>query len=224
MPVTCLDCGVQLATRNRQHKRCKPCAGLARRKLPRVCRICGSPTQPGFDRCRPCYWKERTYRPADALTCPDCGGKKSVSAARCWECSLAYKRTQDPSVFTCTQCGDPVLSRRKLCRSCAAKARHDSPKVCTQCERPAVGRGLCKIHYRDWRRKEYPTTVLKNIKQVVGDMPCACCGYNRTRVQCHRIIPANGYIWGNVAPLCPNCHAEIHRGLREHPDPVEMPT
>lgn len=229
MGKVCIDCGTQLASRGKSHIRCKPCAGLARRKLPRQCRICGTPTEPGFDRCRECYWKSRVFISPDARICPDCGGRKGHKSAKCSDCFKRSRRIHPEMHPLCTTCGTILASTRNtsgLCRKCAAKRRNFHPKTCemTGCIFPVRAKGLCKSHYESSRKKEHPIDTLQGLKAYVRKLPCAVCGYDKTTRNVHRIIPSKGYTWGNVAPLCPNCHAEVHLRLISHPEPIDTPT
>lgn len=38
------------------------------------------------------------------------------------------------------------------------------------------------------------------------------CSYNKT-YDIHRLAPGDGYVIGNMFAICPNHHAEIHRGF-----------
>ena len=46
----------------------------------------------------------------------------------------------------------------------------------------------------------------------VSQLPCSRCGWNESYCDRHRLVPALGYVVGNVVSLCPNCHRIEHRG------------
>ena len=217
----CIDCKTPIQSSG--IRRCYTCAGLARRKLPHVCRSCGTATAPGFDRCRACYGRAR-INPAASMICPKCSGKKSRYSATCLTCRNLGRVV----IKICSDCGAnlPKQSRSGRCMKCAMAQRtirmhgRPAPESCTVvgCTRPFFALGVCHQHYINLRR----AGNLRSIANRVRALPCGLCGYHKLPSNAHRLDGLVGYIYGNMVPLCLNCHREVHAGIATPPDPYTI--
>jgi hypothetical protein len=102
---TCADCGVEVS---RGAKRCRKCAGLARRGENHY------------------NWKgkggrhSRRRKPKPKSYCIDCGKEITPGAKRCRECYKAQWKPNPKSY--CVDCGREIASHSTRCQSCAIKA------------------------------------------------------------------------------------------------------
>jgi hypothetical protein len=73
----------------------------------------------------------------------------------------------------------------------------------------------CSIHRREhYGMKKYVggRALSKEILDM-SNQPCSRCGWDKSYCDRHRIVSGEEggkYIEGNVIPLCPNCHRELH--------------
>ena len=171
--------------------------------MPRLnyCADCGTQIAPQATRCKRCWGKSRQgiRRQAPKL-CVDCGHELTPGSqarrnptGRCWNCHVKYLATRAP-------------------RRCSV----------TGCDQPHEAHGLCRNHYKASKPPSYRwgRTVAY---RVAYSSPCANCGYNRLPSQVHRADNRLGYQWGNVTPLCSNCHREVTEGLTVCPPTLPMP-
>ena len=85
------------------------------------------------------------------------------------------------------------------------------------CSRACANKGRRGIQYTGSRKVNLKTTLLLELRRRSGSKCCMVkgCSYNRT-LDLHRLVPGKEgglYEVGNAFSLCPNHHAEFHRGL-----------
>lgn len=187
-------------------------------KIP--CPLCGEPMYRRGEMCRDCY---RARVPQK--TCVDCGkvlpDKKATLCRTCW----MRHHTESTSRPTCVDCGKPCswqVGRKgttaKRCWDCEVKRRHANRVIVNLPGR--IDSRTTNPEGRSFRQQRKRAGTLR---ALLGPLPCAICGYNRLRSRIHRIIAANGYVWGNVVQVCSNCHYEIHDGVTPCPPAAAIP-
>lgn len=169
----------------------------------------------------------------DQKPCPSCGQLMRKAADLCRSCyNSRRKETAIGQHDSCVDCGKPTgdrAHRAKRCWECWLKTRRSRPpKICSipGCSKRSRARGLCVNHYADDSMARNPKTGLRlprdwGVRAFLRHRPCQLCGYNRLPSHCHRLVPLNGYTWGNVVALCARCHEEVHRGLTAPPSPLK---
>lgn len=157
--------------------------------------------------------------------CPQCGGPKpNLYALQCREC---WQRQKNPPDTFCVDCGKKFSTgeRYTRCRECynAFRIANRPVSICTVegCEQPFYARGMCRSHYQVGRRTAFwgNTVVDRAAHTLVGQQPCAACGYSRMKSEVHRPQAKGPYVVGNMVPLCSRCHDEVERGLTPCPPP-----
>ena len=216
----CVDCHKPITSSG--VRRCRACFSASRVRLIRTCTLCGGSTSPGFDRCRSCYQAARRDDPNNTI-CPNCGGSKSRVGNICQQCSITKRKKIQ---VTC-QCGTllPLTNRSGRCWNCAIKARNirvygEHSSVCgvEGCEEPFFALGMCYAHYRSIKRAGKQRSIAEKVRKL----PCGVCGYSKLPSNAHRLDGHVGYIFGNMVPLCLNCHREVHKGMIQPPDPYKI--
>ena len=170
-PKRCPDCGVGI---HRMSKRCRPCAGIARR-TPHGCLGCGKRIPTSQRRCRPCHLEfihvetppcvdcGTTEKGVDSLRCDACYrvDQKSANAAPCSECGGAswtsglckpcYRRRERMSKgHRCRRCGVHVANGSKSCTAC-----RNPNRACIEegCEKRVSAKDRCATHYERYRAR-----------------------------------------------------------------------
>ena len=183
-----------------------------------ICSVCTNPTiKPEATMCRQCWLDSLPKMPL----CITCGTPvKNRQASQCRNCWMAA-HMQKCSRPTCQRCGKLCswstgrkTSAPTHCRECYSAIRLENRVVTIQ----AIQRNAS---FEDSRKRRQQRQMAEPLRAMFGGRPCALCGYNTAGVRrrIHRIVPENGYVLGNVAPLCSNCHDEIHAGVRQQPSP-----
>lgn len=161
--------------------------------------------------------------------CPDCGKRIRYVSQRCSPCAKTHRRgTSETRHDTCVDCGKPTgdsAHRAIRCWDCWLIVRRSKPvRLCSidECSKKHRARGLCADHYAGSRMQRDTNTHESlpwnpRVRLAVAALPCQICGYNRLRSHIHRLLRADGYMWGNVVAVCARCHDEIHRGITAAP-------
>lgn len=179
------------------------CESLNSKAVP--CPICGKSMYKNSKQCRDCYRKAATARAIH--TCPSCGGPMpQTRAERCRACYFA-DRTANAIRPICVDCGKQISWQVGVGRG------KRKPNRCWDCE---------VIRRRESRGNTVKHRLGAPIRAILRQWPCTICGYDLVTSEIHRIVPATGYVWGNIAPLCARCHTEIHYGATPHPEPITM--
>ena len=175
--------------------------------------------------CFECYQLDRSERRAElgcaVSECPDPHAAKGF----CKSHYMSVHQSRQTKYHTCADCGEPCVSLSGRCRPCRDafnRGRERDQCIRDGCDDPIVARGLCKSHYEGQRTKGGPWRIWAGrvLRGSVRKMPCQSCGYADTVVDVHRLIPATGYVLGNIVAVCPNCHRKIHLAGATPPAPV----
>ena len=124
----------------------------------------------------------------------------------------------------CTDCGKLLswatgraTNGPTRCRPCYHRVRLDN-RIVVERQR-ANGEAATNLDSKKVRQGRHMAGTLRPMLQ---NLPCAVCGYHRSRCAIHRLVAKDGYVLGNVVQVCPNCHQEIHRGVIGTPAPTIM--
>lgn len=224
----CRSCFIAQAQRRAEEQRAAKLANISPPKVKKpakdACPKCGELKSAHRDICRSC-WKASLPK----YTCRDCGKEltngQSVQCRDCW----MRDHMANTSRPACQDCGKEISwavgrpgARRqaKRCMQCENVRRHENRViVLAETARPNAVRSDPESRWS--RQKRWLAFGWRN---TIAKMPCAICGYNRIPCHIHRLIPKNGYVYGNVVQVCPNCHEEIHKKLIDPPAPFEFPS
>lgn len=161
-------------------------------------------------------------------SCPQCNGLMDHRSTRCRKCLRG-------TLPKCIDCGKQLgRDGQQRCRPCwmvRHTAKTSRPK-CIDCGKliswqvgrkghPATRCWDCEVKRRRTLAtggKQSRRKGQRTLKYLLGGQPCVVCHYDRLRSHIHRRVPAMGYVQGNMAPLCGNCHNEVHAGIRTLPD------
>jgi 5-methylcytosine-specific restriction endonuclease McrA len=121
----------------------------------------------------------------------------NVKVKKTWQRKMAdveYK-------YTCEKCGREFSSKKRLRKE---EGRHVH---CEQCRRKAP-------HVLD-NPTSLTTLSLRTITKILkrAGIKCSICGWNKTSLDIHHILPVKNGGTGtddNLIALCPNCHRMAH--------------
>lgn len=191
-----------------------------------LCQVCGIAVFDGATLCRAHYLAAK--KPKNLCACgAELSTRKAVKCRDCWMRDHMAKTSRP----TCTVCGKPIswaIGRRdaagkrlvpERCRDCEKDRRRANRVVVL---REGMTRDLADdLDVSRWIRLSRGDAT--PFRKLIGDWPCAVCGYDEDRCEIDRIVPDLGYVYGNVAQVCGNCHNKITRGKIPHPPPTVIP-
>lgn len=186
------------------------------------CQVCDVPINDGSTLCRTHYLAAKK----PTKTC-ECGAALSVQrATQCRACWMRdhMAKTSRPK---CSVCEKPIswqVGRKgnpaKRCRDCEHKRRHENMIV-------VLREGMAREDLADAdvsRKVRLSRWWAAKFRKLIGNWPCSVCGYDEDQCEIDRIKPELGYVYGNVAQVCGNCHNKITRGKIPHPLPTRIPS
>ena len=139
----------------------------------------------------------------------------------CSHCSKGiYRRPKDierfDNVFCSNKCYGLANRKTSVCKSCGTHFRPEK-KTSVYCSRSCANVGRTGLKYTKQKARNSSKLRLEKLKKNFGFESCMVsgCRYNKT-FDVHRLVEGkNGgkYEIGNMFAICPNHHAEFHRGL-----------
>jgi hypothetical protein len=102
-------------------------------------------------------------------------GSKSDGTQMCQPC----RRAKPKDFRACRDCGaEFAWSKESRCNTCrhvrAKKISVSAGRVCTECDRPVIAKGLCSNHYSQVHREKHGR-VYPGGKQKLPPRPCGIC-------------------------------------------------
>lgn len=131
-----------------------------------------------------------------------------------------YRRPKDierfENVFCSSKCYGLANRKGVACKTCGTRFKPEK-KTSVYCSRGCANIGRTGLKYTKQKTQNASTLRLEKLKKEFNFESCMVegCGYNRT-FDVHRLVEGKKggkYEIGNMFAICPNHHAEFHRGL-----------
>lgn len=127
--------------------------------------------------------------------------------------TLKDKALEKEKKYSCDKCSKIFISLKYL--------RPERNKHCDNCKRKAVH--VKNLNDIDSILICSTRTVAKILKR--GEIKCVMCGWDKTTLDIHHILPKKEGGTddnSNLIPLCPNCHRMAHEKLYDKEDLIKF--
>lgn len=114
------------------------------------------------------------------------------------------------------------MEKEYIRKKCNVEGCENLVQMCTKRKDGSIYyRKVCAKHHRARYGMKNGSKDIKKFRTDILDislLPCVSCGWKKSFCDRHRVIPGEKggrYEIGNVIPLCPNCHREIHEMIKK---------